>query len=165
MQYFETYNSPLGDITLAADDIGLTGLWFVGQKHYARTLGKECEQRETEIISAARRWLDEYFCGKQPKTAVPLHLSGTDYQQEVWEILRQIPYGQTITYGDIAREIAKRHGKASISSQAVGNAVGRNPISIIVPCHRVIGANSNLTGYAGGIDRKKTLLRMEGIVI
>lgn len=152
------YESPLGNILLAADEVGLTGLWFEGQKYFADPPG---EERETAVTETAKRWLTAYFGGKKPDFPVPLHLKGTDFQTEVWEILRRIPYGQTRTYGEIAVEIARKRRRSRMSAQAVGGAVGRNPVSIIVPCHRVVGKDGNLTGYAGGIERKMQLLELE----
>lgn len=162
MQYTGRYESPLGDILLAADDEGLTGLWFEGQKYFALYLDDENEERETPDIVAARAWLDEYFAGHEPTTRLRLHFTGTPFQNEVWEILCSIPYGQTMTYGQIAAEVARRRGLARMSSQAVGGAVGHNEISVIVPCHRVVGSNGSLTGYAGGIAKKVELLKLEG---
>ena len=161
MQYINHYESPLGGILLAADEAGLTGLWFEGQKYFARSLQKEQEEKETPIFEQAKRWLDLYFSGKEPDISVPLHLLGTDFQKKVWEILRTIPYGHTMTYGEIARQLAAEKGSSRMSAQAVGGAVGRNPISILVPCHRVVGASGSLTGYAGGLDRKVKLLTLE----
>lgn len=166
MHYTTLYQSPLGDIFLACDDIGLTGLWFKGQKHFAAGLSSEhifIENHEqlpillTEVI----RWLDIYFSGDTPDFTPSLHLSGTLFQLEIWEILLTISHGTTTTYGEIAKKLAKKHGLLSMSAQAVGNAVGRNPVSIIVPCHRVLGSNGKLTGYAGGIERKQALLMLE----
>lgn len=162
MQYTSHYQSPLGRMLLAADDLGLTGLWFEGQKYFARCLDKEHEERELPLFMEVRRWLDIYFMGKEPDFAVPLNLLGTDFQKEVWHILCSIPYGKTVTYGEIAGQLAVKRGLRSMSAQAVGGAVGHNEISIIVPCHRVIGANGSLTGYAGGQDRKIKLLALEG---
>lgn len=161
MQYTGKYHSPLGEILIAADEIGLTGLWFEGQKYFAPLISKETEQRETEIITMTKRWLDVYFSSKKPEFEVPLHFIGTDFQKEVWRILCEIPYGQTTTYGQLAAALASKRGVPKMSAQAVGGAVGRNRISVIVPCHRVIGSNGSLTGYAGGIDRKIALLRLE----
>ena len=161
MQYTSYYSSPLGNILLAADEIGLTGLWFEGQKYFALHLDKEHEEREISIFNAAKRWLDEYFAGKEPDFSVPLHLTGTDFQKDVWEILGTIPYGHTMTYGEIAKCMAAKKGVSHMSAQAVGGAVGHNPVSVIVPCHRVVGANGSLTGYAGGIDKKEKLLALE----
>lgn len=162
MQYISHYQSPLGDILLAADETGLTGLWFEGQKYFALYLDKEHAEKEVPVFEQAKRWLDIYFSGNEPDFQVPLHFTGTDFQNEVWEILYSIPYGQTTTYGDIAKQLAARRGIARMSAQAVGGAVGHNEISIIVPCHRVVGANGSLTGYAGGIDKKIALLELEG---
>lgn len=166
MQYINYYPSPLGRITLAADEIGLTGLWLEGQKYYAGQMDREHDEwieKESPVLTMAKCWLDAYFAGKVPEVAIPMHLKGTPFQMEVWEILCQIPYGQTITYGQIARQIAHRRGMVTMSAQAVGGAVGRNPISIIVPCHRVMGADGSLTGYAGGVDKKMALLTLEGV--
>lgn len=161
MQYTSRYCSPIGDILLAADDIGLTGLWFEGQKYFVLYLDKEHEEKEIPLFENVKKWLDIYFSGKEPDFAVPLHFTGTDFQNEVWEILCTIPYGQTMTYGEIAKQIAIKRGLPRMSAQAVGGAVGRNEISIIVPCHRVVGTNGSLTGYAGGIDKKVELLTLE----
>lgn len=162
MQYTSNYKSPLGNILLAADEIGLTGLWFEGQKYFALHLDEEHTEKDLPVFDTAKKWLDIYFSGREPDFTVPLHFTGTDFQNEVWEILCAIPYGETITYGDIAKRLAKKRGIAKISAQAVGGAVGHNKISIIVPCHRVIGADGSLTGYAGGIDKKLELLKLEG---
>ena len=164
MQYISHYNSELGDILLAADDKSLTGLWFEGQKYYARGLEPGYTEKDTLVIEAAKSWLDEYFAGKSPDLHVPLHLKGTDFQLSVWAELCRVPYGRTVSYGDIAEKLASDKGKAHALSRAVGNAVGHNPVSIIVPCHRVIGSDGRLTGYAGGIDRKKKLLDLEKAV-
>ena len=161
MQYTSHYRSPIGNILLAADEIGLTGLWFEGQRYFALYLDKEHEERELPIFEKVKEWLDIYFSGKEPDFTVPLHFTGTDFQNEVWEILCAIPYGRTMTYGEIAKQIAAKKGLPRMSAQAVGGAVGRNGISIIVPCHRVVGANGSLTGYAGGIDKKIKLLQLE----
>ena len=156
------YRSPLGDLLLAADEEELTGLWFVGQKYYAHGLPDESIWQETKILTETRRWLDIYFSGEEPKFTPPLHPVGTAFRQAVWKILLQIPYGQTVTYGEIAQQLAAEQGISTMSAQAVGGAVGHNKISIIIPCHRVIGADGSLTGYAGGIDKKIALLKMEG---
>ena len=163
MQYISRYHSPMGGILLAGDGNGLTGLWFEGQKYFARHLDKEQEEREIPLFELAKGWLDVYFSGREPDFSVPLHLMGTAFQKEVWEILRSIPYGHTMTYGEIAKQLAEKRGLPHMSAQAVGGAVGRNPISILVPCHRVVGAEGSLTGYAGGIDKKGRLLKLEGV--
>lgn len=162
MQYISHYSSPLGTILLAADEIGLTGLWFEGQKYFALYLDKEHEEKELPVLKQAKTWLDIYFSGREPDFKVPLHFTGTDFQNEVWEILYSIPYGQTTTYGEIAKRLAASRGLKRMSAQAFGGAVGRNEISIIVPCHRVVGSSGSLTGYAGGIDKKIELLKLEG---
>ena len=161
MQYTSTYASPLGKIVLWADELGLTGLWFEGERFYERKLETEHEQKELPVFTEAKRWLDIYFTGQEPGFMPPLHIMGSDFQLAVWRILQQIPYGKTVTYGDIARKIAEQRGLAHMSAQAVGGAVGHNELSIIIPCHRVVGAHGNLTGYAGGIARKVALLKLE----
>ena len=163
MQYITHYQSPLGNILLAADDIGLTGLWFEGQKYYALYLDKEHMEKEIPLFKDVKHWLDIYFSGKEPDFKLPLHFTGTDFQNEVWEILYSIPYGKTMTYGEIAKQIAANRGLKRMSAQAVGGAVGHNEISIIVPCHRVVGTNGSLTGYAGVIDKKVALLTLENV--
>lgn len=161
MTYIQHYESPLGGILLAADEIGLTGLWFDGQKCFARDLSDVCIEQETPVLAEAKRWLDIYFTGKEPDFLPPLHPTGSEFRKAVWEILLQIPYGQTTTYGEIARQLAEKQGLARMSAQAVGGAVGHNKISIIIPCHRVVGTNGSLTGYAGGIHKKEQLLELE----
>lgn len=161
MQYISRYHSPLGNILLAADELGLTGLWFEGQKYFALYLDSDREEKELPVFETAKCWLDVYFSGKEPDFSVPLHFTGTDFQNEVWELLRAVPYGKTTTYGELAKRLAKKRGLERMSAQAVGGAVGHNRISIIVPCHRVVGANGSLTGYAGGLDRKIKLLVLE----
>ena len=161
MQHICRYRSPLGNITLEADDRELTGLWFEGQKYYPVLSEKESDEKETRALSLAKEWLDIYFSGKEPNIKVPMRFSGTAFRNEVWEILLSIPYGKTVTYGQIADMLAKKHGTERMSARAVGGAVGHNRISVIVPCHRVIGSDGSLTGYAGGIEKKKWLLEME----
>ena len=163
MIYTCKYKSPLGEILLAADEIGLTGLWFEGQKYFANTLPDERILQETEILAETKKWLDIYFSGEKPTFTPPLHPVGSTFRQAVWQILLKTPYGQTITYGEIASKIAERENISHMSAQAVGGAVGHNPISLIVPCHRVIGADGSLTGYAGGVDKKRRLLALEGL--
>lgn len=161
MMYTTRYASPLGDMLLAADEIGLTGVWFDGQKYFARSLDTNCTEKETTDLVYAKRWLDAYFHGIQPNFMPRLHLTGSAFQQTVWQVLLQIPYGQTTTYGAIAKQIACERGLPHMSAQAVGGAVGHNPISILVPCHRVVGTNGKLTGYAGGMERKRQLILWE----
>ena len=161
MTFIQHYNSPLGGILLAADEIGLTGLWFNGQKYFARSLPAGYTEQNTPALSEAKRWLEVYFTGKKPDFMPPLHIVGSAFRRAVWEILLQIPYGKTTTYGEIARQLAKTQKLPRMSAQAVGGAVGHNEISIIIPCHRVVGTNGSLTGYAGGIDKKIKLLELE----
>ena len=159
--YTSVYSSELGDILLAADEIGLTGLWFFGQSYFADTLPAEQVAQETPILTQAREWLDEYFSGKEPDFTPTLHPIGSPFRQAVWKLLLQIPYGQTTTYGEIARQLEKLQNRPHMSAQAVGGAVGHNGISIIIPCHRVVGTKGSLTGYAGGLDKKMALLELE----
>lgn len=168
------YNSPLGGISLACDEEGLTGLWFDGQKYFGGEILKdgamkeqgveEKEGKSSPVLEQTVKWLDIYFSGREPDFTPPLHLTGSEFRLSVWKMLLEIPYGETTTYKEIARRIAAQRGIEAMSSQAVGGAVGHNPISIIVPCHRVIGTNGNLTGYAGGIDKKISLLTLEKAV-
>lgn len=163
MLYMTRYLSPLGDIVLTGDNVGLTGLWFKGEKLDALLADGRYTEMETSLFHTVKKWLDIYFTGREPDFMPPFHTTGSDFQLTVWELLRQIPYGETTTYGELAKRIAERRGLPRMSAQAVGGAVGRNPISIIVPCHRVVGTNGSLTGYAGGIERKKALLILEGV--
>lgn len=156
MLFLTHYASPLGPILLAADETGLTGLWFEGQKYFPSFLGVDYQEKETPILTETVRWLDVYFSGKDPGFLPPLHPQGSPFRQAVWNILLTIPRGQTMTYGEIARRLGVR------SAQAVGGAVGHNPISILIPCHRVVGSDGSLTGYAGGVERKARLLQLEG---
>ncbi len=161
MDYISHYNSPLGAVTMASDGACLTGLWFDDQKYFALTLGDDAVCSDLPIFDETKKWLDKYFDGKNPDFKPQIKLKGTDFQMQVWNILLKIPYGKVITYSDIAKQIADIKGISRMSAQAVGGAVGHNPISIIVPCHRVVGANGSLTGYAGGIDKKAYLLNLE----
>ena len=163
MIYTCTYPSPLGNILLAADEVGLTGLWFERQKYFANTLPKETVSQEIPVLIRAKKWLDVYFSGKNPGHIPPLHFEGTSFRRQVWDILLQIPYGTTITYGKIARLIAEKRGEGRVSARAVGGAVGHNPISIFCPCHRVVGSNGSLTGYSGGLQKKVALLTLEHV--
>jgi len=156
------YKSPVGDMLLAADDIGLFGVWLTNEKYFASALGQDYIETSTPILEAGKAWLDQYFEGKVPTVKVPLHFVGTEFRKLVWEFLLEIPYGKTITYGELAKKVAAKKGLRQMSAQAVGGAVGHNELSIIVPCHRVVGANGNLTGYAGGLDRKVFFLKLEG---
>lgn len=165
MYYKTFYKSPLGKMTLVSDGKNLVGLWTLGQKYFEGTLYGRAEEKDNlAVFRQTKAWLDRYFQGVRPDIAeLPLAPAGSSFRQAVWKILRDIPYGHVITYGDIANQIAKEKGLAKMSSQAVGGAVGHNPISVIIPCHRVVGANGNLTGYAGGINLKIQLLRHEGV--
>ena len=160
--YMKDYISPLGKIIMASDGDALTGLWFEGQKYFSLFPRAEIPFSGLSVFDETARWLDVYFSGKAPDFTPTLRPSGTDFRLLVWEILLTIPYGKTMTYGEIADRIARQKGLKRMSAQAVGGAVGHNPVSIIIPCHRVIGANGSLTGYAGGIERKRKLLAMEG---
>ncbi|MBO6004997.1 MAG: methylated-DNA--[protein]-cysteine S-methyltransferase [Verrucomicrobia bacterium] len=155
--YTSHYDSPLGGITLASDGAVLTGLWFDGQKYFADTLAPEHEERALSVFDRTRRWLAIYFGGRDPGFTPPLVMRGSGFRKDVWDVLLTIPFGYTMTYGEIARRLDCK------SAQAVGGAVGHNSISLIIPCHRVVGAGGSLTGYAGGIERKARLLRMEGV--
>ena len=146
---------------MAGDGDALTGLWFDGQKYFAATLGREYEEKMLPVFEQADRWLDLYFSGSIPDFLPPLSIKTTEFRQAVWEILLTIPFGETRTYKEIARLVAKQKGLSQMSAQAVGGAVGHNPISLMIPCHRVIGADGSLTGYAGGLEKKIWLLSME----
>jgi len=164
MEYMTRCPSPLGEVLLGADEEGLFGLWFVGQRYFASGAAEavECGD-DLPVFHQARRWLDVYFSGNDPGFTPPLHLRGTAFQQRVWALLLTIPYGQTVTYGELAERLRQRGLTAS--PRAVGGAVGRNRVSLIVPCHRVVGAGGKLTGYAGGLMRKEALLALEGAII
>lgn len=159
--YTTRYASPLGALLLAADEAGLVGVWFEGQKHFGETLIGNIVPGKSHAICQAETWLDSYFSGKKPNFTPEIHMIGSEFRKQVWRCLLQIPYGQTMSYGDIARRIAAEKSMPQISARAVGGAVGHNPISIIIPCHRVIDAKGKLTGYAGGIARKSKLLALE----
>jgi len=160
--YISHYDSPLGGITISSNGAALTGLWFDGQKHFGSTLARVREERTLPVFDATKRWLEVYFRGMDPGSTPPLYMKTTPFRMAVWEILLTIPFGRTMTYGEIARILAERKGLRRMSAQAVGGAVSHNSIALIIPCHRVVGANGNLTGYAGGIERKLRLLKMEG---
>ena len=162
MVFISRYISPLGGITLASDGETLTGLWFDGQKYFGDNLPDAYHEAECPVFGLAKRWLDTYFAGQQPDFTPPLTLRGSPFRLAVWEQLMRISYGQVTTYGAIAAQLAAQQGGKRVSAQAVGGAVGHNPVSIIVPCHRVVGSSGSLTGYAGGVDKKAALLRLEG---
>ena len=165
MIYLHKIDSPIGPLNLASDGESLIGLWMEGQKYYAATIKGEqtCDGRDIPVMKEAAEWLDEYFEGKRPSPdRLILSPKGSDFRQKVWKILLSIPYGQTMTYGQIADRLCREEGLVSMSAQAVGGAVGHNPISIIIPCHRVLGSDGSLTGYAGGTEKKSFLLNLEG---
>lgn len=163
MEYTGHYDSPLGGITLASDEESLTGLWFDGQKYFADSLDREHREKETPVLNQAKKWLDIYFSGKDPGFTPQLRMKTTDFRRAVWEIILTIPYGKTMTYREIAEVIAEQKGIARMSAQAVGGAAGHNSISLIIPCHRVVGADGKLTGYAGGLQIKRKLLELERV--
>lgn len=159
-----TYQSPIGPLLLVSESENLIGLWMYNQKYFCPLKEKPVENKENAVLKQAAEWLDRYFNGEKPDIAeLSLAPAGSEFRREVWDILCGIPYGEVMTYGQIADIIAKRHGKEKMSAQAVGGAVGHNPISVIIPCHRVVGTNGSLTGYAGGINKKITLLKHEGV--
>lgn len=162
MTFLSHYRSPLGRMTMASDGKYLIGLWFEGQKYFQSTLDADVDENDQlEVFSLTKQWLDVYFLGQEPTFLPPIRLIGSEFRQLVGQIMLSIPYGQTITYGEIAAAVSQHLGKPRMSSQAVGGAVGHNPISVIVPCHRVVGSDGNLTGYAGGIELKVKLLELE----
>lgn len=165
MYYKSSYNAPMGRLTLVCNDQCLVGAWFENQKYYmAGIQAEDVIEQETSVLVSTKKWLDEYFAGRMPALiTLPLAPQGSSFRKLVWHILCQIPYGQVRTYGEIAQQVALLQGKEHMSAQAVGGAIGHNPISIIIPCHRVIGTQGSLTGYAGGIDKKEALLAHEGI--
>lgn len=167
MFYTAQYHSPVGTLTLSCDGTQLTGLWIQNQKYFGATLsGKVLEQEELPVLVQTKEWLDRYFSGTRPEISeLPLSPAGSPFRQTVWQLLCEIPWGSVTTYGEIARKAAVQLGRQTLSSQAVGGAVGHNPISIIIPCHRVVGSDGGLTGYAGGLDKKIWLLKHEGVVL
>ena len=169
-EYTRHYASPLGGILLASDGEALTGLWFDGQANFGATLTQAQDAREAgpeipAVIKETVRWLDLYFSGREPDFTPPLRPRGTPFRRAVWALLLTVPYGETVSYGELAARLAERTGAARVSARAVGGAVGHNPISLLIPCHRVLGADGSLTGYAGGLDRKRRLLELEGAEI
>ncbi|RGD74278.1 methylated-DNA--[protein]-cysteine S-methyltransferase [Anaerofustis stercorihominis] len=165
MVYLGNYSSPVGDIVLGSDGENLIGLWFKDQKYFLGSIKEDTVQKDDLIIfDETRKWLDKYFNGEKPLISdLPITPSGSDFRKSVWKILCEIPYGKVITYNDIAKEIDNQKGIEHMSAQAVGGAVSHNPISIIIPCHRVVGSKGSLTGYAGGIDKKIKLLEHEKV--
>ena len=180
MNYYSTYYSPIGKLYLVSDGAVLTGLFFDAEKilsnierNAEKGSWKEIEgkkepcfqQKSLPVLEKTKQWLDLYFQGREPDFFPELSFHDTPFREEVWELLKEIPYGKTVSYGDLAKKIAAHHGIKKMSAQALGGAVGKNPISIIIPCHRVIGADGSLVGYGGGMNRKKYLLELEGIQI
>lgn len=164
MRYTDNYVSPIGNIVLAGDGTALTGLWFEGQKWFGAGLTDGAERAELPVFGQTKKWLDIYFGGGEPTFTPAVALRGSEFQIAVCNVLSAIPYGKTVTYGEIAKNLTAVTGRKT-SARAVGSAVGRNPVSIIVPCHRVLGADGSLTGYAGGVERKRELLRLEGVLL
>ncbi|MDR0390066.1 MAG: methylated-DNA--[protein]-cysteine S-methyltransferase [Spirochaetaceae bacterium] len=165
MEYIHKIKSPIGTLTVSSDGQNVSGLWIEGQKYFAQTLGKNVFEQNLPIFENIRDWLDIYFSGKEPDFIPPLLPQGSPFQKLVWNNLCKIPYGQTTTYGEIAEQIELENKDKHTSARAVGGAIGHNPISILIPCHRVIGKDGNLTGYAGGITAKIKLLNLEGITV
>ncbi len=161
MTYIYHYSSPLGHIIISSNGKEITGLWFEEQEHSGGTLIKEYKENALPVFDEAKKWLDTYFSGKAPDFTPPIKVDTTHFCKSVLEIVQTIPFGQTMTYGKIANHIAKQRGSDKMSAQAVGRAVGSNPILLIIPCHRVVGANGNLTGYEGGLEKKLQLLTLE----
>ena len=161
MDYTYHYSSPIGGITMASNGESLTGLWFDGQKYFASTLSQRHMEKQLPVFDRTCEWLDLYFSGKSPDFIPPVFMYVSNFRRDVYEILMTIPFGETMTYKEVADLIAKKHRIISMSAQAVGGAIAHNPISLVIPCHRVIGTNGKLTGYAGGLDKKEWLLDME----
>lgn len=160
---YTNLKSPLGDMTAAAKDNKITGLWFHGQKYYPKDTNLWVYEPEHPVFMRLHQWLEDYFKGNKDLTLPELQPEGTEFQKAVWKVLLQIPYGSVTTYGEIAKKIAASRGQDTMSAQAVGGAVGHNPVSILIPCYRVVGTNGSLTGYAGGLDRKTALLKLEQV--
>lgn len=159
MYYSTNYESPLGEMLIVSDGEAICGVWFYGQKHFKSTvIGKTIHDDGLSIFKKAKQWFEDYFNGKNPQINFQLKPEGSKFRQKVWKILSEIPYGETLTYGEIASKISP-----NMSAQAVGGAVGHNPISILIPCHRVLGSDGKLTGYAAGLDKKIELLKIENI--
>lgn len=160
MEYIYEYDSPIGRLTMSSDGESLTGLWVENQKYFKSTLDKEYKEKQLQIFEDVKTYLDRYFKGERPEITFSLKPKGSDFRQGVWQKLLNVPYGETTTYGKIAKALEAETGKR-VSAQAVGGAIGHNPILILVPCHRVIGSDGSLTGYAGGLERKQYLLNLE----
>jgi methylated-DNA-[protein]-cysteine S-methyltransferase len=165
MEYVHRIKSPVGILTVSSDGKNISGLWIEGQKYFAKTLGKDVLEQNLPVFENAGKWLGIYFSGKEPDFMPPLMPAGSPFQKAIWNILCKIPYGQTTSYGEIAKQFNLANKGRHTSARAVGSAVGHNPVSILIPCHRVIGKNGDLTGYAGGLNIKLKLLQTEGIEI
>lgn len=165
LYYMAHYVSPVGKLTLASDGSSLVGLWIDGQKYFAASIhGEMVEKEDIPVFAVVKKWLDQYFSGEKPDIGeLPLAPGGSAFRQQVWKLLCEIPYGTLVTYGALAKMMAEKMGRPTMSAQAVGGAVSHNPISVIIPCHRVVGTGGSLTGYAGGIDKKIWLLEHEGV--
>jgi methylated-DNA-[protein]-cysteine S-methyltransferase len=165
MKYIQEIKSPVGTLTLASDGNNVSGLWIEGQKYFAKTLGKNALKQNLPVFEDVQRWLDIYFSGKEPDFMPPLMPQGTPFQKAIWNLLEKIAYGQTASYGEIAKQFEAKNKGRHTSPRAIGGAVGHNPISILIPCHRVVGKNGALTGYAGGLNIKQKLLQQENIAL
>ena len=161
MDYYRTITSPLGDILLASDGSALTGLWFADSVTCPENADSGMQETELPVFEQTEEWLRIYFSGQDPRFRPKLSPHGTPFQMRVWSLLEAVPYGTTSTYGELSRKLAQQMNRSRMSAQAVGNAVKHNPISLIIPCHRIIGSDGSLTGYAGGIERKRALLALE----
>ncbi len=162
MNYYTTFDSLIGKLTISSDGKYITGIWIENQKHFGSILSNNSIENNTlEIFSETKKWLKEYFSGKNPQSKIPIKMIRSDFRKMVWNIIYDIPYGKIMTYGEIAKIISEKTNKPFSCSKAVGNAVGRNPILIVIPCHRVVGTRNKLTGFAGGIDIKEKLLKIE----
>lgn len=161
MSYYQMYDSPVGKLLLQSDGESLTGLDFSDGRYAPAVDELQAEEKEIPVLEQTKQWLDIYFAGRNPDFCPPVNPQGTEFRREVWKLLLEIPYGETVTYGSLAKKMAQKLGKKRMSAQAIGGAVGHNPIGIIIPCHRVVGNNGNLTGYGGGMDRKVFLLNCE----
>ncbi len=162
-RYKNEYLSPLGPMTMTSDGVNLTGLWFDGQKYFPKELTTGGEPAALPVFEQTGAWLDHYFAGENPGETPPLRLEGSPFRQAVWRLLQEIPHGRVVSYGMLAGRLSALQGGIPVSAQAVGGAVGHNPVSIVIPCHRVVGSDGRLTGYAGGLSRKEALLRLEGL--
>ncbi|MDR1307038.1 MAG: methylated-DNA--[protein]-cysteine S-methyltransferase [Treponema sp.] len=164
MEYIHKIKSPVGTLTVSSDGKNICGLWIEGQKYFAKTLGKDVSEQNLPVFEDVRKWLDVYFSGKKPGFMPPLMPKGSPFQKSIWNNLCKIPYGKTTTYGELAKQFELENKDRHMSARAVGGAVGHNPISVLIPCHRVIGKSGSLTGYAGGIAAKTKLLQLEGVI-